>query len=123
LGLNPDGVFVKLWIQAGMCEGLQSEAHPESCEPTTALQAVVGSVDLPHTHPEEIADPKAFLHGALRVASELKGRRLRDFNVSQAAHRVAEYVDDFSPLKSLPAFAKLEERLAEVVRRLSGVNR
>jgi hypothetical protein len=77
------------------------------------------AIDIPAKSPEEMADPKIFLHNALRTASELKGRRLRDFNVRQASHRVAEYVGDFSPIRRLCAFAKLETQIAEVLRSFS----
>ena len=58
---------------------------------------------------EEQADPKASLHQALRDASELRGRRLRDFPVTQRVRRVAELIGDFGGLRGLPAFQALEE--------------
>jgi hypothetical protein len=41
-------------------------------------------------------------------ASGLSGRRLKDFRPHAAAHRVAEFIEDFSPLRQLSAFAALE---------------
>ena len=76
-------------------------------------------LELPVRSPEEMHDPKSFLHGVLRTACGLKGRRLRDFSTSQAAHRIAEYIDDFSPLRALSAFAALELRIANVINRCS----
>jgi hypothetical protein len=60
---------------------------------------------------ESIPDPKAVLHEALRIFSGLKGRRLKAFRASVHANRVAELIDDFSPLRRLSAFRDFEERL------------
>lgn len=57
---------------------------------------------------EQIPDPKELIHGMLRQASELPSRRLRRFNPAAAIHRLAELIDDFSPLRALPAFQALE---------------
>lgn len=75
-------------------------------------------LDLPQLKDcERIADPKATLHQALRAATESSGRRLRNFNVGVAIHRVAELVTDYSPLRKLAAFQQLETSLAEVLKR------
>ena len=75
-------------------------------------------LDLPRLKDcERIADPKATLHEALRAASESSGRRLSNFNVGVAIHRVAELVTDYSPLRSLSAFQRLEASLGEVLDR------
>ncbi len=58
---------------------------------------------------ESEPDPKGRLHDALRVASELTARRRKAFNPHQAAHLIAEYITDFSPLRSLPAFCQFED--------------
>lgn len=50
-----------------------------------------------------------------RQASELSSRRLRSFSASDCTHRVAELINDFSPLRALPAFAALETELKEVI--------
>jgi hypothetical protein len=76
------------------------------------------AISVPVKSPEDMADPKTFLHEALRTASELKGRRLRDFNIRQASHRVADYIDDYSPIQKLVAFAELERQTADVLRAL-----
>jgi hypothetical protein len=60
---------------------------------------------------EQIPDPKELIHGMLRQASELPPRRLRRFNPAVAIHRLAELIDDFSPLRALPAFQALESDL------------
>jgi hypothetical protein len=55
---------------------------------------------------EDLPDPKGDLQALLRLASGLRGRRLKDFHVSP--RRVAGLIDDFSPLRALPAFQRLE---------------
>ncbi len=64
---------------------------------------------------EAIPDPKDLLYQLLKEASEYRGRRLRKFRVQQCARRVAELIDDFSPLRSLPAFTAFEAELIEVL--------
>jgi hypothetical protein len=53
-------------------------------------------------------DPKARLHEALREASERTGRRRKAFNPHTAVHLIAERIQDFSPLRALPAFQRFE---------------
>lgn len=60
-------------------------------------------------------DPRQRLHDSLRCASGLRGRRLNRFPVHQRVHRVAELIDDFSPLRALPAFQALEQEMRRVV--------
>lgn len=64
---------------------------------------------------EEDPNPKQRLHDSLRCASGLRGRRLNQFPVHQRVHRVAELIDDFSPLRALPAFQALEQEIRRVV--------
>ncbi len=73
-------------------------------------------LDLPPLHVlESLPDPKSVLHDCLRRASNLHGRRLHTFPVGQRARRVAELIDDFSPLRALPAFNALESDVRVVV--------
>lgn len=65
---------------------------------------------------EDVPDPKAVLHAVLRTASGLSGRRRQRLNVRDAVHLVGEYIDDFSPLRGLSAFQRLEDDLATVLR-------
>lgn len=58
-------------------------------------------------------DPKRVLHQALRTASGFRGRRLRSFSVQEARYRLADRLRDYSPLRALPAFQRLE---ADIVR-------
>jgi hypothetical protein len=74
------------------------------------------SLDLPLLRElESLPDPKAMLHDRLRRASGLGGRRLGTFPVGQRARRVAELIDDFSPLRALTAFSALESDVRDVV--------
>ncbi|SPF37828.1 conserved hypothetical protein [Candidatus Sulfopaludibacter sp. SbA4] len=57
---------------------------------------------------ERLPDPKATLYNALRTASGATGRRAKRFRPARAAHRLAELITDWSPLRPLPAFAQLE---------------
>jgi hypothetical protein len=66
---------------------------------------------------DALADPKSVLKQALLTASEATGRlrkrKARDFGVMR--HRVAELIDDYAPLRSLPAFQALEADLGHVL--------
>ena len=64
---------------------------------------------------EELVDPKENLYALLRQASGMHGRRLRAFSEPQHARRVADYIEDYAPLRLLPAFAKLEEDLVQTL--------
>jgi hypothetical protein len=66
---------------------------------------------------ERLPDPKSVLHECLKQASGLKGRRLKSFPVHRHARRVAELVDDFSPLRALQSFAALEDDIVQIVER------
>ncbi len=57
---------------------------------------------------EQVSDPKATLHGAMRVAHGATGRRARRFRPEEALHRLADLVTDWSPLRQVPAFRRLE---------------
>jgi len=57
---------------------------------------------------ERLPDPKAVLHAALRTANGSTGRRARNFRPGRAAHRLAELITDWSPLRALVAFQRLE---------------
>lgn len=69
-------------------------------------------------HLEEEAYPKAALHQALRDASELRGRRLRDFPVKQRVRRVAELIGDYGALREFSAFRALELEVREALDQL-----
>lgn len=62
---------------------------------------------------EDLPNPKQDLYDLMREASGLRGKRRRRSPLS--ARRVAEFIEDFSPLRSLPAFSALEEYLARAI--------
>lgn len=63
-------------------------------------------------------DPKEILFVALRFASELKGRRLKSFDVEYRRHRVSQLIDDFSYLRGLSSFDEFERSLRCAIRGL-----
>lgn len=65
---------------------------------------------------EELPNPKNILHELLRQASGLSSRRVKKFSVNERVHRVAELIDDFTPLRSLPAFMMLEAEIKQVIK-------
>src|SRR5258708_392710 len=67
---------------------------------------------------ERLPDPKATLYQALRTASGATGRRAKHFKPSRAAHRLAELITDWSPLRLLPAFERLETDIRTAFGRL-----
>lgn len=58
---------------------------------------------------EEIPNPKELVHDLLRTASGLRPGRLRRFQAATLVHRLTELIDDWSPLRRLPAFLALED--------------
>lgn len=60
---------------------------------------------------EDVADPKRLLHQLLQDASELQGRRLKRLSSETQVHRLAELLEDFAPIRRLPAFAAMERDL------------
>ena len=65
---------------------------------------------------DRLPDPKAVLHGLLRGASGLSGRRLRRFRSHERVQRIAAFIGDFSPLRSLAAFQALDDGVATLIR-------
>lgn len=57
---------------------------------------------------ERLADPKRLLHDLLVQATGRRGRRARMFKPTQAVHRLAGLIDDWSTLRQLAAFRALE---------------
>jgi len=67
---------------------------------------------------ESLPNPKALLHDLLVTATEYKGRPRKGFNPSRAAARLGEILDDFSPLRALPAFEDTERRIVQALAQL-----
>jgi hypothetical protein len=73
-------------------------------------------LELPRTRDlEKVVDPKQLLFEILRKASGLTGRRLKQFRERESARRVAEYIEDFSGLRVLQAFQRLEDDLTKTL--------
>jgi hypothetical protein len=68
----------------------------------------------PNIKLEKMTDPKSSLHDLIKSASELKGRKLKSFNVNHAAVLVSTFIRDYSPLRQLPAFAFLEKEITRI---------
>jgi hypothetical protein len=66
---------------------------------------------------EDIPDPKGVLRRAILAATEVGAHRRSRFNASSAIHRIAQYIEDFAPLRVLSAFAALENRIQEAIRK------
>jgi hypothetical protein len=65
---------------------------------------------------ESVPDPKDVLHEALRVASNLSGRRRKQIHPD--IRRIADLIDDFAPLCAVPSFRAFEESLRDALRAL-----
>lgn len=63
---------------------------------------------------EQLPDPKGILFDVLRLASGQTPTRLRKFRPEQCRHRIADWTQDFSPLRQLPAFQRLEAQVQAV---------
>lgn len=70
---------------------------------------------------ESQPDPKVLLQNALMIASESSGRRLKQFqrDLRILRHRVAELIEDFSPLRGLPAFQDFERDVHAILTKVS----
>ncbi|OWK44421.1 hypothetical protein FRUB_02353 [Fimbriiglobus ruber] len=64
---------------------------------------------------EKQPDPKTLLRELLRNACGLQGRRLKNFNAEARVPQVAGWIDDdFTPLRALSAFQKLESDIGQL---------
>ena len=71
---------------------------------------------------ESISNPKEILYGLLKQASGITSpRRLKKFNPGKNAHRVAELIQDYSPLRQLSAFQKFETDFKEALGKLNNL--
>ena len=74
------------------------------------------AIELPQlSRLESVRDTKLLLHQALIITSGLKGRRKKSFNVQMAVHHVADFIEDYSPLRELSAFNEFECDLIKAV--------
>jgi hypothetical protein len=68
---------------------------------------------------ESLPNPKDVLHTALRAASGASGRRAKTFRPTQAVHRLADLVTDWSPLRRLSAFRRLENDVKDAFQQIA----
>lgn len=64
---------------------------------------------------ENLPNPKKTLHDLLYEACGLSGRRLERFRPHTAAYRIAQFIEDFSPLRNLSAFRALEADIRTLI--------
>lgn len=75
-----------------------------------------GAIRLPKiSRLEKESQPKLLLHQILKEVSGLKGRNINRFNPEAAVHLVAEYIEDYSPLRNLDSFLAFEKDLKNAV--------
>jgi hypothetical protein len=67
---------------------------------------------------EKLSDPKKILLDSLTEASELTGRRLKQFNPHQFRARVGELITDFSYLSGLASFDQFESDMKQTLANL-----
>jgi hypothetical protein len=65
---------------------------------------------------ENLPNPKSVLHNLIREASGLGAHRRQHLKVGQLVYRIADLVNDFSPLENIPAFARFSAELRQVLR-------
>ncbi|MEZ4614160.1 MAG: hypothetical protein R2867_01410 [Caldilineaceae bacterium] len=68
---------------------------------------------------EELPNPKQLLYECLQSASGQSGRRLKQFRVAVHARRVADFIEDFSPLRALSSFTLLERDIRNFIHTLT----
>lgn len=71
---------------------------------------------------ESQVNPKKLLHAELRRASGRKGRRAKQFRPEVSVHRMVDLIDDFRPLRELPAFRALENEVCAVLKQFEARN-
>ena len=76
------------------------------------------ALDLPRPSTiENMPDPKAKMFDLLREASGLQGRRRKRFVTAGSSRRIADFLDDFAPLRGVHAFDALEADIVNMVER------
>lgn len=74
------------------------------------------SLSLPSLNTVEILpNPKQLLFDIIRSSSGLSGARLKKLNPRKCAFLVSQAIENFSPLRVVSAFQKLERQLTEIL--------
>lgn len=91
----------------------ESAIREAAGNPNGTVQLQVPSV----SRLDALPDPKQVLLELLKQATENTPRRRRSFNARQAIHRLAEFQQElgFHALRTLPAFAALEQEVAAMI--------
>ena len=77
-------------------------------------------IQLPQTKKlESLANPKDLLKTALENASEYSGRKKAQFDFNEARQLVSQYIEDFSELRQLSAFQRLEADIDLLLKKLN----
>lgn len=64
---------------------------------------------------EKLPNPKKILFDLISGSSGRSGVRLKKLNLHQCAFLVSQFIDDFSPLRSMTAFQSLEQELVDTL--------
>jgi hypothetical protein len=64
---------------------------------------------------EKLPDPKNNLIDIITIASGLPQRRINSLSFPNCIRQIPEYINDFSPLRSLPAFGSLERDIKDII--------
>jgi hypothetical protein len=64
---------------------------------------------------ETLPDPKTILNNLLKEASGLHGRRRKSFSTSGGTRRIADFIEEFEPLRQLSAFQILEQSIIDCI--------
>jgi len=80
----------------------KAAGNPHGCNP----------LNLPNVNSlENNPNPKKLLYDLIKDSSGRSGVRLKKLNLHRCAFLVSNYIDDFSPLRSLEAFKLLEQEV------------
>jgi hypothetical protein len=67
---------------------------------------------------EQLTNPKEMLKINLEMATEFSGRKKAQFDFNEARQLVGQYTEDFSPLRQLSAFQRLEADIDLLLKRI-----
>lgn len=96
--------MTEAWLLHDLGAIRQAAGNPNGTEPLTLPN--LGDI-------ESLPNPKRILHELLRDATEKGARRRKRFDTNKAVQLIPKYIEDFSPLRRLSAFAALEEELVK----------
>lgn len=98
--------MTEAWLQVDEAAVRQAAGNPNGKRPLA--MPPIGQL-------ENLPDPKACLHDLFEAARGLSARRRGRLNAGKAVQRVGELIQDYGPLRRLPAFQAFEEELVQVL--------